>query len=218
MATVAEFTLPADEFPLGTIFTELPGVTVQLERVIPDMNSVVPYFWVRGTESDAIVAQFSEHPGVRDIREVETIDGEHLMRCEWVSEHDNVLDGLIAPEVILLSAIGTAEGWTFELRGESRDAIAEFQEYCHDHGIPVTLEELHALRPLDAKRGLTGSQQEALVVAYEHGYFDTPRETTLQEVADDLGISQQALGARLRRGYRRLVEQALIESRPERPQ
>lgn len=212
MATVAEFTLPADEFPLGTIFTELPDVTVQLERAIPDTNDVVPYFWVRGVQSDAIVEQFSEHPGVRDIREVDTIDGEYLLRCEWVSEHDSVLDGLIAPEIVLLSAIGTAEEWTFELRGESREAIAEFREYCHDHGIPVTLEELHALRPHDTKRGLTDSQREALVVAYERGYFDTPRETTLQEVADDLGISQQALGARLRRGYRRLIEQALIES------
>lgn len=211
MSTVAEFTLPAQEFALGTVFADLPDVTIQLERVIPDANGVVPYFWVRGTESENIVAQFSAHPGVRDIQEVDQVDGEYLMRCAWVSEYDSVLDALIAPEVILLSAIGTAEGWTFELRGESRDSIAEFSDYCHEHGVPVTLTELRALRPLDAKQNLTDTQREALRLAYERGYFNSPRETTLQEIAEELGISQQALGSRIRRGNRRLIEQALIE-------
>ncbi|WP_226041436.1 helix-turn-helix domain-containing protein [Natrinema sp. DC36] len=214
MATVAEFTLAADEFPLGTVFATLPDVTVQLERVIPDTNGVVPYFWVRGTESDTIVKQFSDHPGVRDIRVVDSTDGETLMRCAWVPEYDGVLDALITPEVVLLSAIGTEKQWTFELRGESRKAIAEFREYCHDHGIPVSLTELHALRPLDVKQNLTDSQRDALILAYERGYFDSPRGTTLKEIADDLEISQQALGARLRRGNRRLIEQTLTEFRP----
>lgn len=213
MATVAEFTLAADEFPLGTVFANLPGVTVQLERVIPDANGVVPYFWVRGTESETIVEQFSDHPGVRDIRTVDSTDEENLMRCAWVPEYDGVLDALIAPEVVLLSAIGTIEEWMFELRGESREAIAGFREYCHNHSIPVTLTELHALRPLDEKQDLTDSQRDALVLAYERGYFDSPRGTTLEEIADDLEISQQALGARLRRGNRRLIEQTLVESR-----
>ncbi|WP_254810538.1 helix-turn-helix domain-containing protein [Natronosalvus amylolyticus] len=212
MATVAEFTLAADEFPLGTVFANLPDVTVQLERVIPDPNGVIPYFWVRGTDSDSIVEQFSKHPGVRDIQLVDSADDEYLMRCMWISEYDSVLDALIAPEVVLLSAIGTATEWTFELRGETRKAIAEFREYCHDHDVPVTLTELHALRPLDAQHGLTDTQREALILAYECGYFESPRETTLAEIAEELGISQQALGSRLRRGNRRLVEQALIES------
>ncbi|QLG27411.1 helix-turn-helix domain-containing protein [Halorarum halophilum] len=212
MATVAEFMLSADEFPLGTIFAKLPDVTVQLERVIPDANGVVPYFWVRGVETDAIVEQFSEHPGVRDIRTVDQVNREYLMRCEWVPEYDSVLDALIAPEIVLLTAIGTAEEWTFELRGEKREAIAEFREYCHDHGVPVRLTELHALRPLDEMQGLTDGQREAMILAYDRGYYNSPRDTTLAEIADDLGISQQALGARLRRGNRRLIEQALIES------
>lgn len=212
MATVAEFTLQADEFPLGTIFAELPDVTVELDRVVPDANDVIPYFWVRGTETDAIVEQFSEHPGVRDIRAVDEVGEEYLMRCQWISEHDSLLDALIAPEIVLLTAIGTVEEWTFELRGESQEAIAEFQEYCQNHGIPVTLTELHALRPLDATHDLTDGQREALVLAYDRGYFNSPRETTLEEIADELGISQQALGARLKRGNRQLLEQALTES------
>jgi predicted DNA binding protein len=212
MSTVAEFTLAADGFPLGTVFRQLPDVTVQLERVIPDVNGVIPYFWVRGVETNAIVAQFTDHPGVRDIRLVDHVDSEYLMRCEWTSDYDGVLDALISPEVILLSAIGTTEEWTFELRGESREAIAEFQEYCHDHGAPVELTKIRGLQPLDARQDLTETQREALVLAYERGYFNSPRETTLKEIADELDISQQALGSRLRRGNRRLIEQSLFSA------
>ena len=212
MATVAEFTLDSHEFPLGTVFAALPDITVQLERIIPDANGVVPYFWVRGTKTDTIVEQFSEHPGVTDIQLVDSADGEHLMRCQWVPEHDIVLDALIDPDVVLLSAVGTEEKWTFEIRGESREAIGTFRNYCHEHGIPITLTELHALEPRGAQHELTEKQREALILAFERGYFDSPRETTLQEIADELDITQQSLSSRLRRGNRRLIEKALIGS------
>lgn len=211
MTTVAEFTLPADEFPLGTIFAELPGVTVRLERVIPDANGVVPYFWVQGTDTDEMVEKFSDHPGVRDIRAVDRVNDEHLMRCAWVAEHDQLLDALIAPEIVLLSAIGTEAEWTFELRGEDRAAIAQFQEYCHDHDVPVTLSELHALRALDINQELTDSQREALRIAEQRGYFETPRTVSLEEIGDELGISHQAVASRIRRGTRHLVQNALDE-------
>ena len=211
VATVATFTLEADEFPLGTVFVELPDVTVQLERVIPDANGVIPYFWVRGTETDTIVDEFSSHPGVRDIKLVDSTDVEYLMRCQWVAGYDSILDALLSPEVVLLSAVGTAEEWTFEIRGETREAIAEFRQYCDENGIPITLEELGGLRPLEAQHELTEKQREALILAFERGYFDSPREATLEEVADELGISHQALASRLRRGNRRLIEKVLID-------
>lgn len=212
MATVDKFTLSVGAFPLGTVFANLSGATVRLERVVPNANGVIPYFWVQGAETDAIIEQFSEHPGVRDIRAVDSVDDEYLMRCEWVTEYDSVLDALVTPEIVLLSAVGTAEEWTFELRGESRADIVEFQRYCHDHDVPVSLTELHALRPLAANQDLTDTQREALILAYERGYFNSPRETLLQDIAEELDISQQALGSRLRRGNRRLIEQAHIES------
>lgn len=36
------------------------------------------------------------------------------MRCEWVKEYDSVLDALTSPEVVLLSAVGTAENGLFK--------------------------------------------------------------------------------------------------------
>ena len=212
MVSVATFTLASDEFPLGTVFKELPDVTVQLERIVPDANGNRPYFWVRGTESETIVEQFSKHPGVTDIECVDSVDSEYLMRCRWESQHDSVLDALLDPEVVLLSGVGTTDRWTFEVRGESRKSIASFQNYCQDNGIPVTLSEIHSLRPVESKHELTEKQDEAIRLAYKRGYFDSPRQSTLQEISSELGISQQALASRLRRGNRQLVEKTLFDS------
>lgn len=45
MATIATFTIPTEPFPLGNVFTAHPGVTVELERVIPTNKAIIPYFW-----------------------------------------------------------------------------------------------------------------------------------------------------------------------------
>lgn len=212
MATVAEFTVDGEVFPLGSVFEELPDARVELERVVPANDGVIPYFWLDGAEVDDVVARFADHPGVRDVREVDRFDGQYLMRCEWVREYTGVLAGLTETEVALLSAVGTAEQWCFEVRGEDREAIAEFREFCLEYDVPIDVQSLHSLEPLETDYGLTDAQREALLVAHERGYFDSPRRATLAEVGEELGISQQALGARLRRATRRLVDDALLET------
>lgn len=212
MATVLDFRSPADEFPLGTVFENLPGVTVELERLIPHESLIVPYFWVRGAEAKDIEAAFEAHAGVVDIELIDEVDDEYLMRAEWEGEYFGVLNALAEANVVVLTGIGTRDGWRFEVRGETREAVSEFRTLCQDHDIPIEITAVHALLPV---RGdsyeLTGAQREALTLAHERGYFDTPRETTLEELADELGITQQSLSARLKRGHRRLIGGALVD-------
>ena len=211
MATEATFTVPADEFPLGTVFTELPRATVRLERVVPGHEVVIPYFWVRGAHSDDIVAAFSDHPGVRNIRLVDSVKDEYLLRAEWVAEYEGVLSTLAETQVPLTEAVGTTEQWTFEIRGDNRSDIAEFQSRCRGHDIPITLTALHSLTPVEtgSETAITDAQLEALLLAYERGYFNSPRDVTMADLGEELDISQQAVASRLRRGIRRILGSTL---------
>lgn len=56
---------------------------------------------------------------------------------------------------------------------------------------------------------LTEPQTEALLAALEAGYFEVPKESTADEVAETLSISKSAFLERLRRGQSALVSQAL---------
>lgn len=212
MATVMEFTSPAAEFPLGTVFENLPGVTVELERLIPHQTLIIPYFWVRGAEAEDIEAAFETHAGVTDIRLIDSVEDQYLMRAEWEREYVGVLTALAETNIVVLEGIGTKDGWTFEVRGESRESISEFRIFCQEKDIPIDIRSVHALLPIQGEGyELTDTQREALVVAYERGYFDSPRKASLEDVAEDLGISQQSLSSRLRRGHRRLIGATLTE-------
>lgn len=211
MATEATFTIPSDQFPLGTVFNRLPNVTVELERIVPARSVVIPYFWVRGTEANDIKSKFTEHPGVTAIRLVDSVEDEYLLRVEWAREYDDVLTVLTEVEVPLIKAIGTNQQWTFEIRGDDRSDIADFQRRCRELDISITLTKMHALTPAEvvAEDALTDTQQEALVLAYERGYFESPRQVTLEELGEELGISQQAVGSRLRGGIKHILGSTL---------
>jgi predicted DNA binding protein len=208
---MATFTVRPDEFPLGTVFERLPDVTVELERIIPARDVVVPYFWVRGTVVDDIEAAFSEHRGVKSIRLVDSVEDEYLLRVEWAIDYDDVLTTLSETKIALIEVTGTDEQWTFNIRGDDRSDIAAFQARCREVGIPITLTTLHGLTPVETgtEAALTETQQEALVLAYERGYFESPREITMAELGDELGISQQAVASRLRRGINRILGNTL---------
>jgi len=213
MAIVMEFTTPADEFPLGSVFENLPGVTVDLERLIPHETLIIPYFWVRGVQTDDIEAAFESHPGVTSIRMVDSVEDEYLMCAEWKQTYFGVLRALADANVVVLSGIGMKDEWRFEVRGEDRESIAAFREYCQHNDIPIEVTAVHAMLPIQGEGyELTEPQREALVLAYERGYFDTPREASLEEIADELGITQQSLSSRLRRGHRRLIGATLLSS------
>jgi len=214
MATEATFTVPADQFPLGTIFRQLPDVTVELERIIPAQDVVIPYFWVRGTDAPDIETSFHDHPGVEAILLVDSVEDQYLLRVEWALEYDSILTTLMETEIPLIDATGTGEQWTFEVRGDDRKDLAMFQQRCQDLDIPITLTRLHALTPLhsESETALTDSQQETLALAYQRGYFNTPREVTMADLGEEFGITPQAVASRLRRGTETLVETTLPEA------
>lgn len=57
---------------------------------------------------------------------------------------------------------------------------------------------------------ITDKQQEAIEVAQELGYYDTPRQSELGDIADELGISESAASQRLNAAETKLVT-AFIE-------
>ncbi|WP_049925573.1 helix-turn-helix domain-containing protein [Halopiger goleimassiliensis] len=216
MATEATFTVPSDQFPLGTVFERLPDATVELERIIPARDVVIPYFWVRGTSVDDVEGAFADHPGVERIEFVDSVADEYLLRVEWALDYDDVLTTLTETKIALVKAIGTDRRWTFEIRGDARSDIAAFQSRCRELDIPITLTELHALTPLETatEEALTDSQQEALVLAYNRGYFESPREVTMTDLGEELGISHQAVASRLRRGIKHVLGSTLSDAEP----
>jgi predicted DNA binding protein len=212
VVAIARFTLPRGSFPFDRLFDRLPEATVELERVVPLGNAVVPYFWVTSDADAGLAALPSPAESEADLTVVAETGGQSLVRLTWTGDHA-LLDALVDADVTLLSAVGRADGWLLELRADDRASLARFDEACVAAGLAVDLVEIHALTATGGPDGggLTAPQAEALGLAYRRGYYDEPRTATLADLAAELDVSRQAVSGRLRRGTRRLIEDALVE-------
>lgn len=211
MATIAEFTIPADDFPLGHIFESFPNVTIEIEQVIPTNNAILPYFWVRNEPVEHVQEKFEAQGAFKSYSLIDDLGDQGLFRAEWDSDVEGVLTGLIEAELTLLSASGTEDVWTFEFRAEDTDQITTFQQYCANHDITIELGHIHSVvaQTDEGQYGLTSEQQEAVLLAYKNGYYETPPETNLGELAEELGIARQSFSDRLRRGINNLIGETL---------
>ncbi len=64
----------------------------------------------------------------------------------------------------------------------------------------------------DARNALTSRQNDIIMHAYRQGYYETPRQTTLSELAEELGIDESTVAEHLQRAEKNVLEHALIES------
>ena len=79
-----------------------------------------------------------------------------------------------------------------------RQAMAKVEALGHE----VTLEKLTTLEP---DMFLTGYQEDVLLIAYERGYFDSPRKTDLKELSQLFGVSIATMSEILRKAQRKVM-------------
>jgi len=108
--------------------------------------------------------------------------------------------------------IRQTHGWYEQKVLRDYPAFNAFQTGCEEHGISVEIQSITQgpSTPEDSvPYGLTERQYEALSLALSRGYYEQPRQTTAQELADELGISQPSVLDLLNRAESRLISATL---------
>jgi len=213
MSVIAHLRVPAEAFELGEMLDVSVGRSVVLENLVPLGEQAVPFFTVHGlSESDAFRQSVQNHPAVTDIRTVSSHGDQTLFALDWDVSEDHLFEGIHEMEAHLLSATGSPQTWEFELRFESHEALSEFQEYCSDASIPLEVGRIYnPTRPESGPYyGLTERQRDTLVRAVQGGYYALPRQLSTKDLAEEFGISDQAVTERLRRAIMTLVDNALV--------
>lgn len=95
--------------------------------------------------------------------------------------------------------------YTWRLLLRSEENVDVFYEHVADHldeGIELNIGRLGDAERLNydslANVSVPRKQRETLRAAIEHGYYETPRDITVSELADELGVPQSTLSYRLR--------------------
>lgn len=210
MSLFGEFEIPVDCFAFEQTFEQHPELVIDIERVVAADKYLTPYFWITNVDLDAFEETARSDPSVQGIQRLDVFDEATLYRGEWTDQIDTLVYAYTEVGASILEADGDAQGWRLRMRFDDRDALDKFDDYLSETDIPYTLERLYdVVHPRSGTQfGLTPKQHEALTTAWELGFFDLPREASMEEVATELDISSQALSDRLRRAHYQLIKDA----------
>ncbi len=217
MSVITELRIPPDDFELGQILSLDTASAIELETLVPSGDATVPLFWVYEPVGDEFLDAVDRYPTVNSVTRMEEFGDRTLFRLDWDASQDHLFQCILNHEGQVLSATGTTNGWHFEMRFPSREALSGCQACCDDAHISMDFVRIY--NPTDPEAGpwygLTEPQREALMLAVRLGYYDIPRGCTTAELADELGISDQAVTERLRRAIGAFVRHTLLSPESE---
>ena len=212
MSVITEIRIPPDDFELGQILGLEEASAIELETLVPTGDVTVPLFWVYEPVGNGFLDAVERYPTVNSVTEVDVYEDRTLFRLDWDASQDHLFQCILDNDGQILSATGAPEGWNFEIRFSHREALSQCQTCCE--AAHISLEMLRVYNPTDPDAGpwygLSPPQREALTLAVRMGYYDIPRGCTTTELADELGISDQAVTERLRRAIGAFGRHALL--------
>lgn len=217
MAVVVELTIKPEDFDLGRVTAVTGDMHIELERVVPTGGDVMPFFWARGSDFDQFEAAVRDNELVEQLSAVARVGNRVLYHVYWGDTVSSLTTILTNSEATILEAHGNSP-WMFRLRFNDHSGLTEFHNRCRDEEIDFHVERIYTLTEEETgvyTFDITPQQQEALVAAVEGGYFEVPRQTTLKEVAQELGISPQAASERIRRGADTVLQKVLLSRSAE---
>lgn len=210
MSLVVEYRVSGDPVELPEAAAAVPDATIDVERWRQLGDEVAWYLWVEAESFERVTDAFQ---GLSNVVDVTVLNDTGSVRLYSVRLTPNV----DAPPLDLLEEGAVTEGSVepdglhLTSRVSGRKVITGTWRYLRSHGIEVSVKRLTRASDDETAGRMTGPQFDALMTAYEMGYFDADERVTHDDIAAELGISRSSLSSRLRRAERRIVREQLGE-------
>jgi hypothetical protein len=140
VTVIAELTVPADAPPPRALFPLRPGIEISLDRFVPTEMAILPHFWVRGENVESFLASMRRRPAVRSLSRIETVGDRTLCRAVWQDSGSGFARGVSNADATRLRAVGTVDGWTFEIWAAARESVTALANYFTEQGCELTVD------------------------------------------------------------------------------
>lgn len=182
-------------------------------QYLTDDGTVRLLFQMIGVDPATFETALETDPTVTSPRRIEETASATFYRVDFTAEgrSRSTFPRWAVDDVVLLGATGTPDGWRVRMRVPDRETLLEYREAYSARGCSFALQSL-SLEQSESdglELYLSPSQRDALISAYELGYFEIPRGISQDELGTELGISAQSVSERLRRAVSSLVESLL---------
>lgn len=213
MSVLAELRLPPDDFALEETFDSFPDLVLRVQQATAQpVGLQFSLCWFRNVSGEGFERALRRDPTITDAWRLTGTDWGDLFGVRWCHRVRRLIRAF-AIKGTIVETVATRRNWTLSLLFEDHRHASELHATLRDREFPFTLERLSApTGPLpNPDAALTPKQREILCAAVESGFYDVPRRADMNELADRLGISQQAASTRLRRAHAALVRNTIPE-------
>lgn len=208
---VVEYTV--DSPILRRALADSRGTTVTHEQMYQREDGIKYLFWAAGGDLDAFEDGLTADPTVTDEVLIADTEGRRLYRVRFTEagEEAATFPKWSEFDISPMHSEATADGWRVRMRMPDRDALTSYQRVCDEIGLDFELQKMYERWEPESESSvrLSPAQREALLAARELGYFEIPRDASLADVSDELGITPQSLSERLRRGVPTLIDRTI---------
>lgn len=214
MSLIAEFTIVSPF--LYETERAVPSTTLHAEDFyLLDDGQQRYVFWASGGDFDALEAALEEDPTIAGFSILTDVRDRRLYRANLNERGKQALSYPAASkhDIVFLDLHSTDNVTRIRARVPSRESMKAYRDECLDRDVQFSLDRLYEEEngPSREQYGLTKRQFDTLVLAHEQGYYANERRCSMDTLAEELGISRQAVAGRVRRGLDRLIESTLIE-------
>lgn len=192
--------LPPDAW-IRDVSTGFPEVQFRLLSGIQVENGAVELGETTGAAAVEAAAAVDDHPATA---EYETLfaDDDRIL-SQYRTSDRSLYDFLQAVTLPPEFPVVVADGWLECEVTAPRERIVALEE--HLRASPLDFELRSIAETPDVEHLLTDRQRELLTAAFASGYYEVPRERTLTDLAEDVGIDPSTASGVLRRAERKIV-------------
>lgn len=177
------------------VSTAHPDAVFRVLAAMPTGETGVGLLEITSREMRDVLTAMEEHQGIDDVELLQAGDDEALVQFE--TSQPFLLMAVRNSRVPLELPLKIVDGQADLELTAAQSRLSELTTQLTEFGMSYEIEYLRQ-SPTSADL-LTERQRALLVEAVERGYYDTPRECTLTDLADALGLAKSTVSERLHR-------------------
>jgi len=201
-----------DTYPLGIAAGH--DCVLRWSGTVDIGEEVLEYITVEGATPADVLGDLVDHPMVRDGRVIRTDGDGGVVELRAVNSYQSML---LDAGVRVIDVVADGERITVTVEApadaEPRTILETLSEHADGFELVAKQEQDYQppteVDPSMLRDELTDRQQEVLRSAYLAGYYEWPRDTTAEQLADQLDIASATLHQHLRRAERNLLDTLL---------
>lgn len=84
------------------MFEQLTDVTIELDRIVPTGEAVIPYFWISADDTDKLTTDLSADIGIAQVKVIDKVEVQMFVRIDWNLTHESILTAIVNTDITLL--------------------------------------------------------------------------------------------------------------------